>query len=198
MSTITRLAVGATAALALVAPIAATQVAPASASPVRTVAAADPIGGGAGGQASLSPLQSGVVTQPSTGARVAWSVVRPVQDLLDQGRAYGYTNLGTIGNASHLARSGDHTPWSAGKIRGRVYAKDTKVPAGFEQWLVRKMRSSYNTLWIDFVNINGHQYNNSGRLVASSSDYHLHISVRRGYENARVSLFRDFHRETGR
>jgi hypothetical protein len=173
---------------------ASTQTHAANESSVSTEAAADSRG-----------LQSGVAVRPPgsdshwppVGTRVPWTVVQPIQDLLDQGAAAGFANLGTIGNVEHLKKHGDHTPWSAGKERGRVYAKDTTVPANFEAWLVAKCKSSYNTLWIDFFNINGRQYNNAGQLVGSSGDHHLHISVRKGYENTRVTLFKDYVAEHG-
>ncbi|MFZ1426657.1 MAG: hypothetical protein WAS21_07815 [Geminicoccaceae bacterium] len=149
--------------------------------------------------------KSGVATRPAgsdsypppAGTRVAWSLTQPIQDLLDQGTAAGIENLGTIGNTAHLQRHGDHTPWSAGKVRGKIYAKDSHAPADFEAWLVDKCRSSYDTSWIDFFNINNKQYDNAGRYLGRNDDVHLHISVRKGFENTHVTLFTDYANRTG-
>src|SRR4029078_4085300 len=65
---------------------------------------------------------------PAVGVSVGWVLAQPVQDLLDQGRALKWRNLGTIGNLAHLQKHGDHTAHSAGKVRGVVYAKDTELP----------------------------------------------------------------------
>lgn len=149
---------------------------------------------------AATALQHGVAVRPvgsdsywpPVGTSVAWTLTQPIQDLVDQGEAAGFPNLGTIGNTAHLQKHGDHTPWSAGKERGRIYAKDTQMPADFEAWLVAKCKSSYNTLWIDFFNINNKQYDNAGNYLGYSADAHLHISVRKGYEDTHVSLFKDY------
>ena len=129
---------------------------------------------------------------PPAGTTVAWVLSQPIQDLVDQGKKLGWQNLGTIGDTYHRKLHGDHTPWSAGKNRCVLYAKDTKTPSWFESAMLKLMRTAnYDTTWIDFVNINGKQYNYAGQRVASSGDYHLHVSVRKGHEKKHVTLFLD-------
>jgi len=129
---------------------------------------------------------------PDVGVSVGWVLAQPVQDLLDQGRALKWRNLGTIGNLAHLQKHGDHTAHSAGKVRGIVYAKDTELPGGGADavlWLCRQR--DYDTSYIDFFNVDGAQYNYAGVKKRSSSDQHLHVSIRRGAELLRVTLFDD-------
>lgn len=136
---------------------------------------------------------------PPVGTKVPWKLTQPMQDLVDHGKAAGLQNLGTIGNISHLQRHGDHTPWSAGKLRGQIYAKDTEVPSGFKAWLMSKMRQpDYDTTWIDFVNIENGQYDFAGNYLGPSGDFHLHVSVSRGFESTHVTLFQDWQRRNSR
>ncbi len=129
---------------------------------------------------------------PRAGTRVDWVACQPVQDLLEQGKRAGWRNLGTIGNEAHLKRHGDHTGHSKGKTRGVVYAKDTDVPQAAGQALIELCRiPDYDTTYIDFFNWRGRQYNSAGRDVGPSSDQHLHVSVRRGHELTRITLFND-------
>ncbi|MGH3646216.1 MAG: hypothetical protein ACRDTM_03425 [Micromonosporaceae bacterium] len=133
---------------------------------------------------------------PAGGTPVAWVVAQPVQDMLDQAKTLGWADSGTIGNGDHLRKHGDHTPWSHGKKRGILYAKDTKDPPWLEKELLKLCRKpDYDTTWIDFINVNGSQYNFAGKRVADSGDFHLHISVRAGKELTRVTLFRDIARQ---
>jgi hypothetical protein len=133
--------------------------------------------------------------KPPPGTRVEWVVAQPVQDMVDQGKKLGLHNVGTIGNVDHLRKHGDHTPWSAGKQRHIVYAKDTSDPPWLEKHLLRLCRKDdYDTTWIDFINVNGSQYNFAGVRLGDSGDFHLHISVRAGHELTRVTLFRDIDR----
>lgn len=131
---------------------------------------------------------------PPAGTWVNWVLAQPIQDLVDQGKALGYTNLGTIGNESHLKRHGDHTPWSGGKVQGVVYAKDTAHPNWFREALIRLCKSDYYTLWIDFFNIDNGQYDAAGNYLGWSADTHLHISVAEGHELRRVTMFTDLDR----
>ena len=129
---------------------------------------------------------------PTTGTRVDWVLAQPVQDLLEQGKRLKWTNKGTIGNPDHLKKHGDHTGHSLGKVRGVVYAKDTALPKGGKDALLYLCKlPDYDTRWIDFFNVDGGQYNYAGKRVAASSDQHLHVSVKRGAETLRVSLFDD-------
>lgn len=134
------------------------------------------------------------VVSPSTGRTVAWTLTKPVADLAGQCEMHGFYIAGTIGNPDHLDGHGDHTPWSAGKLPGWIYALDARLPADFERWIVDTCkRDDYETSWIDFFNINGSQYNNAGRRVADSDDKdHLHISVNKGFEHTSVTLFDDY------
>lgn len=129
---------------------------------------------------------------PPVGTLVNWTVVQPIQNLYDQAKGFGWVIAGVIGNQMHLQKHGDHTPWSAGKKRGRVYAIDIHAPVGFEPWLVAMCKSEYNTTWIDFFNINNKQFDNAGNYLGYSGDTHLHVSVANGQENTIVSLFADF------
>lgn len=129
---------------------------------------------------------------PPAGTKVPWQLTQPVQDLLDQGERFGFRNLGTAGNTEHLRKHGDHTPWSAGKNRGWIYAKDTKMPDDFEQWLVAKCKSNYDTSWIDYFNINNRQYDNAGNRREWNADEHFHCSVAMGHEFTHVTLFTDY------
>lgn len=131
---------------------------------------------------------------PPVGTTVNWALSQPIQDLLDQGKQLGWGHLGTIGDTYHRQRHGDHTPWSAGKQRGVIYAKDTDDPSWLEDELVRLCQSDYDTAWIDFWNCNGSQYNYAGQRVAGSGDHHLHISVNEGHELRHVTLFLDLDR----
>lgn len=130
----------------------------------------------------------------TAGQSVDWVLTQPIQDLVNQGKALGWTNLGTIGDEYHRRRHGDHTPWSAGKVRNVLYAKDTKHPSWLREELVKLCKSDYFTLWIDFFNVDGRQYDAGGNYLGSSSDYHLHISVAKGHELRRVHLFADLDR----
>jgi hypothetical protein len=115
-----------------------------------------------------------------------------VQDLLDQGKRLGWSNKGTIGNAEHLKRHGDHTGHSAGKLGGILYAKDTWCSGASLNALIELCkRADYDTTWIDFFNALGSQYSYAGVRRGPSDDQHLHISVKRGQELRRVTLFTD-------
>lgn len=129
---------------------------------------------------------------PIAGTTVRFVLSQPVQDMLDQGKRLGWTNKGTIGNKPHLKLHGDHTGHSAGKLRGIVYAKDTELPAGGRGALLYLCRlPDYDTSYIDFFNVDGRQYNYAGQDVGSSGDQHLHVSIKRGSELRRITLFDD-------
>lgn len=129
---------------------------------------------------------------PPVGTRVLWVLSQPIQDLVDQGKRLGWSNKGTVGNTYHLQRHGDHTGHSAGKVMGIVYAKDTACSQASLNALLELCRdSSYDTSWIDFFNALGSQYSYAGKRVAASDDQHLHVSVKRGQELRRVTLFTD-------
>lgn len=128
---------------------------------------------------------------PPRGEQVMAVLSQPIQDLMEQGKKLGWANLGTVGNTEHLMKHGDHTPWSAGKARGILYAKDTDVPDWAVDRLIAMCRSNYDTSWIDFFNVRGRQYDHTGTDVGSSGDHHLHISIDVGAERRSVTLFRD-------
>lgn len=129
---------------------------------------------------------------PPAGTKVLWVCSQPIQDLLDQGKQLGWANKGTIGNTTHLRGHGDHTGHSAGKLGGILYAKDTWCSQASLNALLQLCRDpGYDTSWIDFFNALGSQYNYAGKRVGSSSDQHLHVSVKRGQELRRVTLFAD-------
>lgn len=132
---------------------------------------------------------------PPPGTVVPWVLSQPVQDMLRMGRVLGWTNLGTIGNLDHLRKHGDHTPWSGGKVRGILYAKDTDHPSWFRDALLTLMRRpDYDTTWIDFVNIDNMQFGFAGNYLGYSPDGHLHVSVNEGFELLTVTLFYDAYR----
>lgn len=144
--------------------------------------------------------QSGVTVRPQgsdsypppPGTEVPWVLAQPNQDNLIQKQQLGWRNLGTIGDVYHRQLHGDHTPWSAGKVQGVVYADDTEEPSWVEDAILRLCRmDDYDTRWIHFFNINGSQYNYAGERVASSGDYHLHTSTREGFELTRHTLLLD-------
>lgn len=129
---------------------------------------------------------------PAAGTRVAWTLAPILVRLAESAESLGWT-VYSIGNSDHLRLHGDHTPWSAGKKRGVVYAIDVMVPPvtipGFTKWLIAYCKSTVDTSWIDFFNIGGSQYNFAGSRLGSSTDQHLHLSVQVGKENAVSLLF---------
>lgn len=130
---------------------------------------------------------------PPVGTVVEWFAVQPVVDLATQALAAGWPILGTIGEKlTHLTKHGDHTPWSYGKKRSYVYAIDLAPPAAFEKYLVALCKSTVDTTWIDFWNMNGSQYDHGGNRVADSGDEHLHLSVALGAETKHVTVITDY------
>lgn len=145
--------------------------------------------------------RTGVVTRPAgsdrygppAGAKVSWRLSEPVYDLAVQAKTLGWPILGTIGEEqTHLTKHGDHTPWSLGKSPGIIYAIDLGAPEDFGPWLIATCKSDYDTMWVDFWNFRGHQYDRAGNRVASSGDHHLHLSVAKGYEDKQVTLLTDY------
>ncbi len=125
---------------------------------------------------------------PAVGTLVVWRATRPVVDAATQAAKDGVTAY-VIGDVTHLRKHGDHTGHSLGKVRGRVYATDIMIHSAepARTRLLAYLRSDADTRWIDFVNFAGAQYSYAGQRVASSGDYHLHLSVKRGYEDAATS-----------
>lgn len=131
---------------------------------------------------------------PPVGTVVPYKLAWPIVDLAEQAEAHGMPILGVLGNVEHLRKHGDHTAWSLGKRRGVIYAidlDDREFP-DFESYLVRTCESDYDTMWIDFFNVNGTQYNNAGVPLGPSGDEHCHISVAAGYEGKHVTLLTDY------
>ncbi len=136
---------------------------------------------------------SGVVTRPSNGARVAWTLAPGLATLGRQLDKLGITWY-SIGNADHLKRSGGHTPWKPGAPFGTVTAIDVMASpyAVVEKAILRLMKqASYDTSWIDFINTNGSQYDYDGRRQASSGDHHLHLEVLGNRTSFTSNLFYD-------
>lgn len=130
---------------------------------------------------------------PRPGTVVSWRLAQPIIDLARQAEELGWPILGIVGNTDHLRRHGDHTPWSKGKTPGVIYAIDVHPPAGFQAYYVAQCRrADYDTQWIDFINIDGRQFNAAGVKVDNSPDQHLHISVAKGHEDTHVTLFGDY------
>lgn len=137
---------------------------------------------------------------PPVGTRVPWVLAEPIRDIataVDAYKKFGWTVKGTIGNTAHLRKHGDHTPWSAGKRRGFLYAvdigsSDSAEMRRFRDWLIRYCKSSANTLWIDFINILGKQYDNAGNYLQPNDDTHCHISANMGYEAVSTNLFQAY------
>lgn len=146
---------------------------------------------------------SGVVTRPAgsdsywppVGTRVAWHACRGVQMMHDQANDWDVLQLGVVGNTAHLQKHGDHTPWSAGKARGVVYAIDLDMPDEFGPWLIAKCKSTYNTKFIDFFNFRNQQYGLDGSNYGYNPDHHLHMSIQFGHENDAVNIINDFFME---
>lgn len=137
------------------------------------------------------------VIRPSTGKSYEVKFTQPVVDLKEQNARHEdyFRHGGDLGNLDHLWGKGDHTPWSEGKLPGWIYAKDTFCPRDFEEWIVKKCKSDYDTTWIDFFNIDYSQYDNAGNRLQSSGDGHFHVSVAKGFEHKHVTLFDDYVRE---
>lgn len=158
-------------------------------------------------------LRSGVTNRPNTaaaradvaagywppiGTGVAWTLAPVLVRLAESAESLGWT-VYSLGDESHREKHGDHTPWSdpgkpgGAKKRGVVYAIDVMVPdvtvPAFRKWLLAYCKSSVDTSWIDFFNLDGAQYDYAGTKKGASSDRHLHLSVRAGKENALSSLF---------
>jgi len=135
---------------------------------------------------------------PPPGTKVPWRPCVGVQNLYDQSYELSYPMLGVLGNLAHLRKHGDHTPWSAGKQVGIVYAIDLDMPDAFGDWLLAMCRSSYRTVWLDFWNFRGRQYSASGQDQGANPDDHFHCSFGKGYESESVTLLRDFAASEGK
>lgn len=141
---------------------------------------------------------------PPVGTSVPWVVARPIEALDDQRRALatafgGWGLSGIIGNIDHLRLHGDHTPWSVisgvAKIRNILWAIDIQDPAYVEAHLLALCRlADYDTTWIHFFNINGSQYDSAGNRIASSGDYHLHVSAKSSAWDTYHTLLFDVYR----
>jgi hypothetical protein len=132
---------------------------------------------------------------PPVGTTVNWRACAAIQMMYDQANAWDVLQLGVIGNTGHLQKHGDHTPWSAGKVRGIVYAIDLDMPDAFGPWLIAKCKSNYNTLFIDFFNFRNQQYGQAGQPFGYNPDHHLHMSIQVGHENDAVNIINDFFME---
>lgn len=155
--------------------------------------------------ARLSDGLVGVVTRPSgsdsywppIGTNVPWRAIATVCDMYDHAAEFHFTCLGVKGNRLHLQKHGDHTPYSAGKKHGWIYAIDLDMPDSFGPWFRKKCQSNYDTMWVDFWNFRNRQYDNAGNDVGYSDDHHLHLSGQVNYEAARTNLIKDYAVEMG-
>jgi hypothetical protein len=135
----------------------------------------------------------GRVTNPHTGGSVEWTLAQPIADINAQCKEAGIVCY-TIGNSAHLRGTGDHTPWSRGKPAGKLFAADVMKSghADVERRILALMRDpDYDTTWIDFVNVNGSQYDYAGKWLKPSGDHHLHVSVEGWAVREKVTLIRD-------
>lgn len=153
-------------------------------------------------------LSGGVVYNPHTGRNVSWKPAGPVVDFwnfISSHKAQGFSCLGVLGNAYHLSRTGDHTPWSNHTTPGNVwprvgwvYAIDvnfSRLP-DFERWLLAALRAGkYKE--VKYWNILNRHWNVSNRFKSAfySGDHHLHMSFMPGWENGRSSILVDFFNE---
>lgn len=148
----------------------------------------------------MSVISSGFAVRPITGpyrcgsirpgTRVAWRATTPILQIATTFDNYGVTAY-IIGDSYHLRGCQDHTPWSTGKVYGRIFACDVMYPdiPKLQGWILSVMRGAIDTSWIDYININNSQYNSSGQRVASSGDHHLHISVTRSAVDLSIPTF---------
>lgn len=112
----------------------------------------------------------------------------------------GLTFLGDIGNAQHLAGTGDHTPWSThnGKLgtptRGEVHAIDI----GMSDTLLDQFETFVRRSWrrgelggIKYLNVLNRQWNiqsetswnraKNGTITSTyNGDHHVHLSMENG------------------
>lgn len=136
----------------------------------------------------------GTVTRPSTGARVVWQAAYPVVDDFEEARRRGIPCLGVIGNAAHLAASGQHTPWSGnGWAYGWVHAIDLAISAGQWMKILAELRTGRWNAVVRFVNYGGKQYHQRDGFRSSrdNPDHHLHISYAPGtHKRAGAGLIR--------
>lgn len=132
---------------------------------------------------------SGTVIRPATGKAVRWVLAPGLQVIGQQLDKLGITWY-SIGDAYHLSRQGGHTPWKPGAPFGVVTAIDI-MKSGYatvEKSILRVMKSDVDTTFIDFINVNGSQYDWDGRRQGSSGDFHLHLEVLGGRTNFTTNL----------
>jgi hypothetical protein len=137
----------------------------------------------------------GIVTNPFTKKKVEWVLAPGLAALGKQLDALGITWY-SIGNADHLDNrpAGAHTPWKTGTNGKTVTAIDVmKSPyADVEKRILKLMRTDdYDTTWIQFINVNGSQYDYAGRRLQSSGDHHLHLEIKPKRTSFTSNLFYD-------
>jgi len=136
---------------------------------------------------------SGTVRNPHTGKSVEWKLAPGLALLgkqLDRLKITWYS----IGNADHLKKQGGHTPWKPGAPFGVVTAIDV-MKSGYpavQAAILKLMKTrTYDTTWIDFINVNYNQYDWNGVRQGSSGDGHLHLEVLGGRTYFTSNLFYD-------
>ncbi len=141
-------------------------------------------------------VKTGTARNPFTSRVVDWALAKCLQREADVAESMGITVWG-IGDADHLDNrpAGGHTPWRDGSPVGIVWAIDIMVDhkgkkylEEFERFVISYCKSNADTTWIRFFNLNGSQYNFAGTKRRSSGDYHFHLEVENGKQNAATGL----------
>jgi hypothetical protein len=123
-----------------------------------------------------------------------YSVALPIRQFVDLARAAGVAILGVIGNESHLQASTpeDHTPfsrtaWPNVLIGYIVTACD--IADGPWSDRILAMAKAGQLPQVKYLNFRGNHYNvKRGWKRESSSDRHLHISVRTDHLNTALGV----------
>lgn len=135
----------------------------------------------------------GVVRQPGSGRIVNWELAPGLALLGKQLDKLGITWY-SIGNADHLRKQGGHTPWKPHAPFGVVTAIDV-MKSGYpavQAAILKLMKNrTYDTTWIDFINVNYNQYDWNGKRQGPSGDGHLHLEVLPSRTSFSSNLFYD-------
>lgn len=123
----------------------------------------------------------GVVTQPSTRARVSWQAIPAIKKDLEYAARLNIPSYGIIGNTAHLRGSGQHTPWSTGWEFGFVHAVDFGINKVQFDIILRDLQTGRWNGIVRFVNFGGKIYHRRNDwLPRPNADKHLHISYEQG------------------
>lgn len=123
-----------------------------------------------------------------------YSVALPVRQTVDLARAAGVGVLGVIGNEDHLKADfpEDHTPFTRtawpNVIVGYVVTACDLADGPWSDRILAMARAG-QLPWLKYMNFRGSHYNvKRGWKKESSSDYHLHLSVRSDHLNTAVNV----------